>query len=93
MSHVGIWVCDGCGVEDRGGMAGFPPEDWVRVKATEKNRVESRTHDFCPECGVSVNVFEVAGSGTLIVQPKPKSKGRVDRVQKEEDLDDDDPGE
>jgi hypothetical protein len=68
-------------------MAGFPPETWVRVKATVKHHTESPTHDFCPVCGADVNAFDIGLSGTPIVQPKARSK------KKSEDLDEVDHGE
>lgn len=91
--RVGIWVCDGCGIEDRGGMPGFPPDDWIRAKATAKSRVESPAHDFCSACAWKVNLHELAETGTLIVQPKTrktttKSESKVTESGGD-DLDDD----
>jgi hypothetical protein len=54
-------------------MPGFPPEDWVRVKATVKSRTEAQAHDFCPACGSNVNAFQVGETGTLVVQPTKKT--------------------
>jgi len=79
-------------------MPGFPPEEWIRAKATSKDRTESPTHDFCSRCAQDVNLHDVAATGRLIEQPKATTKkGVVSRAKLladlGEDLDSGDPGE
>lgn len=93
MSRFGGWKCDGCGLEDRGGMPGQPPDRWVRVEARTAGYLTADA-DYCPTCARNVDTYAVAVTAARPVQPtppKPKGKRAPKRpaLELEDESDDD----